>query len=74
MKIKLETTGTIEMISGVRARLWVGFTEGGIPIKAYINLLEPQTHDPAMLEDFEKELKFIPAERQLAYFDIRLAT
>lgn len=74
MKIKLEATGTIEMISGVRARLWTGFSESGVPIKAWINLLEPQTHDPAMLADFEQELKFIPAERQLAYFDIRLAT
>jgi hypothetical protein len=74
MKIKLEATGTIEPINGIPARLWTGFTESGVPIKAWVSLLEPQTHDPAMLEDFDNELKSVQADRQLAYFDIRLAT
>ena len=74
MKIKLKATGTIETVNGIPARLWTGFSESGVPVKAWVAVLEPQTHDAAMLEDFDRELKTVQADRQLAYFDIRLAT
>lgn len=74
MKVKLQATGTIEPINGIPARVWTGHTESGVPIKAWISMIEPQTHDEAMLEDFNAELKQVQADRQLAYFDVRLAT
>jgi hypothetical protein len=61
MKVTLESTQTLlELEVGaaarVPARLWEGHTEDGTPVIAFITRISPQTHDPASLEQFNREL------------------
>ena len=73
MKITLEATGTVDTVGGtIPARIWQGTTESGVPVKAWIAVIQPQTDDEALLEQFGKELKEVPASRELTSFDIRL--
>lgn len=73
MKITLEATGTIDTISrAVPARIWKGHTESGVPLMAWITLISPQTRDPDAHAEFERELKEVPALRELTSFDVRL--
>lgn len=73
MKITLEPTATVDTIQGkVQARIWVGATEGGIPVKAWIAVIQPQTHDEAALAEFGRLMKEVPASRELVSFDIRM--
>ena len=37
MKITIESTPTITTVNGRRARIWMGTTEGGIPIAAVVD-------------------------------------
>jgi hypothetical protein len=73
MKITLEPTATIDTIEGkIPARIWIGHTESGIPVKVWIAVIQPQTHDEAQLAEFGRLLKEVPAKRELSTFDIRL--
>jgi hypothetical protein len=57
MKLTIEPTGTIEKIDGVPCRLWEGVTDQGVPVKAWVRTVQPQTHDPEALAAFESELE-----------------
>jgi hypothetical protein len=73
MKITLEATSTVDTIDGkVQARIWTGATETGVPVKAWIALIQPQTHDETALSEFGRELGAVPASRELVSFDIRM--
>lgn len=73
MKITLEATGTIDTIGGsVPARIWEGHTENGVHVKAWVALIQPQTHEPEALQQFEQEMTTVPATRNLTSFDVRL--
>jgi hypothetical protein len=73
MKITLEETETIATIGGsVPARIWKGHTENGVPVKAWVALIQPQTHDAEAHKQFEQEMTTVPATRQLTSFDVRL--
>jgi hypothetical protein len=73
MKITVEATGTIDTIKGpIMARIWEGHTESGIPVKAWIAVVQPQTHDEAALAEFDRQLKEIKASRELVSFDLRM--
>lgn len=73
MKITLEPTATVDTIDGkVQARIWEGTTETGIPVKAWVAVIQPQTHDEAALAEFRRLMKEVPAKRELTSFDIRL--
>ena len=73
MRITLEATATVDTVQGkVPARIWVGQTESGVPVKAWIAVIQPQTHDETALAEFAREMKEVPAKRELSTFDIRL--
>ena len=62
MKIELEPTDDIylaeEITRGgpVMLRRWEGKTADGVPVHAYIAVVSPQTHDPAVEAAFAREL------------------
>lgn len=72
MKITLESTAVIDTIRGeIEARIWEGVTDTGIPVKAWIAAVQPQTHDETALAEFGRALKEMPMTRQLSTFDLR---
>jgi hypothetical protein len=56
MKLTIESTGTIEDVDGIPCRVWEGTSDHGVPVKAWIRTVSPQTHDPEALAAFEREL------------------
>lgn len=73
MKLTLTPTTAIDTIDGkVRARIWEGTTEDGVPVKVWISAIQPQTSDEAKLAQFERDLLSIKATRELASFDVRM--
>ena len=43
MKITLEATATVDTVAGkIPARIWEGTTESGVPVKAWIAVIQPQ--------------------------------
>ena len=73
MKITLEPTATIDTIDGkIPARIWEGQTDTGIPVKVWVPTIQPQTHDPKLLAEFDAALKAMPWKRELSTFDLRL--
>jgi hypothetical protein len=61
MKVTLASTHEIylaeELTRGgpVMVRRWVGTTDDGVPVHAYIALVSPQTHDPEVEARFAAE-------------------
>jgi hypothetical protein len=74
MKITIETTDVIDTAQGgpVRARIWKGETDSGVPVKAWVCIVQPQTHDAEALAQFERELREVEASRELVSFDMRM--
>jgi hypothetical protein len=57
MQITVHNTDQIiEVDDDVSARVWAGATESGIPVRALIVAVSPQTNDPEALAAFEREL------------------
>lgn len=63
MKLTLESTADIylaeELSRGgpVVVRKWIGTTDDGVPVHAYIAVVSPQTHDPEVEARFEAEFR-----------------
>lgn len=74
MKMTLESTGQIETVHGVPARLWKGKSEGGIPLLCWIPIIRADyTHACAeQVRALETELASIKVDRQLVSFDMRM--
>lgn len=73
MKLTLTPTATVDTVGGtIPARIWEGTTDAGVPVKAWIAIIQPQTADEALLAAFGDALKEVPAKRELTSFDIRL--
>ena len=72
MKIEIEPTGTIENVNGQPHRIWEGKTDKGIPVKAWIATVSPQTHDEAVNAEFARELREIKSEHRQTAYDLRL--
>jgi hypothetical protein len=73
MKLTLEPTATIDTVGGkISARIWKGHTDAGVPVMVWVNVIQPQTADPALLAAFDRELKEVPARRELVSFDVRM--
>lgn len=72
MKITLEATGTVERVQGTPCRKWIGATDSGTPVHAWIAIVQPQTHDAAALAAFERALCEVKLERQLVAIDLWL--
>ena len=55
MKITIESTEAITHLNGVPARIWVGETESGIAVHAYITRIAVEKKENTA--EFEKELE-----------------
>jgi hypothetical protein len=55
MRIEIESTTKIVFLNGVRARIWEGKTESGIPMHCYVTLIAAQKD--LDVSEFEKELE-----------------
>lgn len=43
MKITLQATATVDTVGGkIPARIWEGSTESGVPVKAWIAVIQPR--------------------------------
>ncbi len=74
MKLSLEPTDEIERVNGTLCRKWKGTTDLGTPVMAWIAIIQPQTHEPERLQEFEEQLRELPpARREPVSFDIRMA-
>jgi hypothetical protein len=70
MKLIIESTGTIERVQGVPARIWKGRTESGIEVTCWIPIV--QVRKDADNSQFEAELREIEVRRELVSFDMRM--
>ena len=61
MKLTIEPTAQITSIERAPCRLWEGHDEYGTPVKVWVRTLQPQTHDEARLDAFNRELDALPA-------------
>jgi hypothetical protein len=74
VKVTLEATSTVDTVGGkIPARIWVGATESGIPVKAWLAVIRAETDDETALAEFDRELRSVPASREFVSFDIRMA-
>lgn len=74
MKLAIDATAVFETVQGTPCRVWEGRTEDGTPVKAWVAILQPQTHDPERLAAFEAALREMPYRRELVSLDMRMAT
>lgn len=72
MMIEIHPTGIMESVGGQPCRIWRGTTDKGVPVSAWIAMVSPQSTEPQVEAEFQRELSEVKAERQLAYFDHRL--
>lgn len=72
MKITVESTAQVDTVEGASARVWEGSTDKGVPIKVWIAVISPQTHDEEAHAQFVQELQELKGTRTLSSFDIRL--
>lgn len=70
MKITIENTDKIVEVNGLPTRIWEGQTDSGAPVACWIALISPQTHDPEVNAQFERELEEVrPAKVEV--YDMR---
>lgn len=78
MKITLEPTPDIVRVHSAQgnteARVWVGHDENGVPVRAWINTVSPQSHEPAVNERFATELREVRVSPRSQAFDMRYFT
>lgn len=72
MKITVEPTGQIDVVNGGQARLWTGADDNGTPVKAWIVVVSPQTHDEAANKRFAEALIEVRPSMRAEVFDVRL--
>lgn len=73
MQITLKPTAIVDTVGRqISARIWEGETDAGVPVKAWIVVVQPQTDDESFLAAFGEALKEVPASRELTSFDIRM--
>ena len=71
MKLHLTPTDQIVRVDGRDCRIWTGTGPGGIPVKAAIAFVQPQTDDPGLLSSFEAALTELPPASQALIVDFR---
>lgn len=57
MTITLTSSDQIGEVNGVRGRIWLGATESGIPVQAFIASIAVRSDVGHDLSQFEQELK-----------------
>ena len=72
MKLTLEPTAEFELVDGVACRVWTGTSDGGVPVKAWISCVSPQTHEEGAQASFGAALRELPPPaRDPVCFDVR---
>jgi hypothetical protein len=72
MQLTLTPTDRIEQVDGRPHRVWTGTSDKGVPVEAWIRLVQPQTHDGDALAEFDRELRALPEPRRTAViYDMR---
>lgn len=75
MKLQLISTPNLTDFSigsiKTRVRVWEGQTDDGIPVKAYVVAVSPQTHDADANAKFERELVELKKESSFQAIDLR---
>ena len=74
MQITIAPTKDIESVNGSPCRRWVGKTDKGVPIIAWITTVQPQTHDETTAREFAAELREVRSEVVNVGMDLRLFT
>jgi hypothetical protein len=64
VKITIESTDKITTLDGVRARLWNGVTESGVPCLVFVSRLAVANGEDQ--SQFERELAETPPPREVA--------
>lgn len=72
MKIELEPTGGFQDVNGTKTRIWEGKTDKGVPVKAWVATVQPQTDDEAINAEFARDLKAVKSEYHAHAYDLRL--
>lgn len=72
MRLTLEPTAEFERIDGRMCRVWIGTDANGVPVRASIAVVSPQTHDAIHLASFDADLKALPRpQRRVVVTDLR---
>lgn len=75
MKIVLQSTAELVTFRSqgrsTPVRVWVGQTESGVPVRAFVASIQPQTHDPAAHAQFQRELEETEGAEQPLTIDLR---
>ena len=66
MKITIHNTDKIVQLNNGPARIWEGETESGVPVICHVNMISPQTHDPEVNAQFERELREVRTASEAA--------
>lgn len=72
MKIELAPTNEFQHVNGTRCRIWEGESDKGVPVRAWVATVSPQTVDEAAQADFQRELKEVKGDHVAHAYDIRL--
>lgn len=62
MRLTLEPTDQFETIGGQLCRRWEGSDEDGTPVHAWVQMVQPQTHNEYRLRSFEEKLARLPKD------------
>lgn len=60
MRLTLTPTAEIARVNGTECRVWTGRNEAGTEVRAWIAVVQPQTHDEARCAAFEAALRELP--------------
>jgi hypothetical protein len=71
MKLTLEPCAQIDIFNGQPARQWEGVDDAGVPVKAWIVSISPQTNDKEVNERFAAALREQKVTARSAIFDAR---
>lgn len=71
MKLTITPTAEFATVNGAPCRIWTGTDDAGTEIRAWIAVVQPQTHDEGLLAAFEAELRALPQPRTAVSVDMR---
>lgn len=76
MRLTLEPTPEIVTLASrggarIAARVWTGFTDDGVEVRAFVAAVSPQTHDEDVAARFLAQLQALEVTREPGAIDFR---